>query len=89
MSCPSLPGDAVLSSMDTTYGSEVVMSCADSANERIPGAPVGASLTLTCEANRTWSGGWNGGENVTEGCVGKSSSVSDSVVVQAGPVINN
>ena len=82
MSCPSLPGDAVLSSMDTTYGSEVVMSCADSANERIPGVPVGASLTLTCEANRTWSGGWNGGENVTEACVGKSSSAIGSAMAQ-------
>ena len=82
MSCPSLPGDAVISSMDTTYGSEVVMSCADAANERIPGVPVGASLTLTCEANGTRSGGWNGGENVTEACVGKSSSTIGSAVAQ-------
>lgn len=60
-----LPSDASLDNNANIYMSTVVMSCA-AATDRIDGVPVGQTLTLSCQANKTWDY-WD--FTVTQACI--------------------
>lgn len=67
--CADLPDDIQKNSTDYSFGSTVDMNCDAFGNTRIPGVPVGESLTVTCQANKTWTD-WDDHEN---GCIGNYS----------------